>query len=42
MKAERPDFSYEFCELIDQMLKKKPQLRPSDLGALIAAMEAKS
>ena len=42
MKVERPDFSDVFCELIDQMLKKKPQLRPSDLGALIAAMEAKS
>jgi serine/threonine protein kinase len=39
LKNERPDFSDEFCDLIDQMLKKKPQLRPSDLTALIAAME---
>ena len=39
LKSERPDFSDAFCDLIDQMLKKKPQLRPSDLAALIATME---
>ena len=37
---ERPDFSELFCDLIDQMLKKKPQLRPSDLTGMIADMEA--
>jgi serine/threonine protein kinase len=30
LKTERPDFSDDFCELIDQLLKKKPALRPSD------------
>ncbi len=40
-RTERPDFSEGFCDLIDQMLKKKPQLRPSDLTALIADMEEK-
>jgi serine/threonine protein kinase len=39
-RDERPDFSESFCDLVDQMLKKKPQLRPSDLNALIAEMEA--
>lgn len=39
MKSERPDFSGPFCDLIDQMLKKKPQLRPSNLAAMIADME---
>ena len=40
LKTERPDFSDSFCELIDQMLKKRPMLRPSNLGALISEMEA--
>jgi len=39
LRDERPDFSADLCDLIDQMLKKKPQLRPSDLAALIANME---
>jgi serine/threonine protein kinase len=39
LKTERPDFSDSFCRLVDQMLKKKPQLRPSNLPALIADME---
>ncbi len=39
MKEERTDFSKEFCDLIDQMLKKKPQLRPSNLSRLIQDME---
>jgi inosine/xanthosine triphosphate pyrophosphatase family protein len=42
MKAKRPDYSDASASLIDLMLKKKPQLRPTDLGALISAMEAKS
>jgi serine/threonine protein kinase len=39
LRNERPDYSDAFCDLIDQMLKKKPQLRPSDLAVLIADME---
>ncbi len=39
LRAERQDFSEAFCDLIDQMLKKKPQLRPSDLKGLIAYLE---
>ena len=39
LHTERPDFSEAFCDLIDQMLKKKPQLRPSDLRGLIAYLE---
>lgn len=32
----RPDYSQEFCSLIDQLLKKKPALRPAKLDWLIA------
>jgi serine/threonine protein kinase len=39
LKKDRPDFSDSFCATIDQMLKKKPMLRPSDLWSLIAQME---
>lgn len=42
LKNERPDFSAEFCGLIDQLLKKKPALRPSNLTGLIAKMEEAS
>jgi hypothetical protein len=35
----RPDLSLEFCQTIDQMLKKKPALRPANLAALIQRME---
>ncbi|MGI9089112.1 MAG: serine/threonine protein kinase [Chthoniobacterales bacterium] len=31
----RPDFTAEFCKLVDQLLKKKPTLRPANLDALI-------
>lgn len=31
----RPEFSREFCGLIDQLLKKKPSLRPANLSRLI-------
>ena len=31
----RPDFTPEFCKLVDQLLKKKPALRPANLDALI-------
>lgn len=32
----RPDFSPEFCKLIDQLLKKKPALRPANFDWLVA------
>lgn len=35
----RPDLSIGFCQLIDQMLKKKPALRPANLNMLITRME---
>ena len=35
LKSDRPDFSDEFCDLIDKLLKKIPALRPSNLSALI-------
>lgn len=35
----RPDLSPDFCQLIDQMLKKKPALRPANLNQLINRME---
>ena len=34
----RPDLSAEFCQTIDQMLKKKPALRPANLTLLINRM----
>lgn len=36
LQAMRPDFSPAFCQLIDQLLKKKPALRPANLDSLIA------
>lgn len=39
LKSERPDFNDTFCLRIDQMLKKKPMLRPSNLPILIREME---
>ena len=38
LKTERPDFSDGFCNTIDQMLKKKPALRPANLDRLIASI----
>jgi uncharacterized membrane protein YccC len=35
----RSDLSDDFCQLIDQMLKKKPALRPANLNLLIKRME---
>jgi serine/threonine protein kinase len=37
----RPDLSNDFCQTIDQMLKKKPALRPANLNSLINRMEGK-
>lgn len=35
LAAVRPDFSTPFCNLIDQLLKKKPSLRPAKIDSLI-------
>lgn len=35
----RPDLSDDLCKLIDQMMKKSPPLRPSNLNALINRLE---
>ncbi len=39
LQTMRPDFSPAFCQLIDQLLKKKPALRPANLDGLIAQTE---
>jgi serine/threonine protein kinase len=39
LQTIRPDLSPAFCRLIDQMLKKKPALRPGNLRQLISEME---
>jgi hypothetical protein len=36
----RPDLTADFCQTIDQMLKKKPALRPANLNMLINRMES--
>jgi serine/threonine protein kinase len=38
----RPDLSPGFCQIVDQMLKKKPALRPANLKTLIQKMESGS
>lgn len=40
LKDFRPEFSTEFCGLIDQCLKKIPALRPANLPVLIRQLEA--
>lgn len=42
LKTHRPDLSTGFCQIIDQMLKKKPALRPANLNVLIQRMESGS
>jgi serine/threonine protein kinase len=37
-RSLRPDLSIEFCQIVDQMLKKKPHLRPANLALLIKKM----
>ena len=39
LATHRPDLSAGFCQIVDQMLKKKPALRPANLNALIQKME---
>jgi eukaryotic-like serine/threonine-protein kinase len=40
LTTHRNDLSPGFCQIIDQMLKKKPALRPANLIALIQRMES--
>jgi serine/threonine protein kinase len=40
LTKHRPDLSLDFCQIVDQMLKKKPALRPANLKALIQRMES--
>lgn len=42
LKRFRNDFSSGFCILIDQLLKKKPSLRPANIRRLISLMESSS
>jgi serine/threonine protein kinase len=35
LQSLRPDFAPDFCKLVDQLLKKKPALRPANFDALI-------
>lgn len=39
LKNYRPDLSDGFCELINQMLKKSPHLRPANINSLIKRYE---
>ena len=39
LKQIRDDFGSDFCTLIDQLLKKKPALRPANLGQLITRLD---
>jgi serine/threonine-protein kinase len=40
LASHRSDLPPSFCQIIDQMLKKKPALRPANLNALIQRMES--
>ena len=40
LKSFREDLSDEFCQTIDQLLRKKPALRPGNMARLMAIMEA--
>lgn len=40
LSKHRPDYTPQFTRLIDQLLKKKPALRPANLKRLIQMMEA--
>jgi serine/threonine-protein kinase len=42
LATNRPDLSPGFCQIVDQMLKKKPALRPANMNALIQRMESGS
>lgn len=40
LKSFRADLSDDFCQTIDQLLRKKPALRPGNMSRLMAIMEA--
>ena len=42
LQTYRADLPAAFCQIIDQMLKKKPALRPANLNALIQRIESAS
>lgn len=42
LQTHRADLPAAFCQIIDQMLKKKPALRPANLNALIQRIESAS
>lgn len=42
LKSECSDLSDDFCQTVDQMLKKKPALRPSNIQVIIKKMEGSS
>ncbi|MBF0491397.1 MAG: protein kinase [Deltaproteobacteria bacterium] len=39
LRDERPDLTEALCQIIDQMLKKKPALRPSNIQVMIKKLE---
>ncbi|HEY5910767.1 MAG TPA: protein kinase [Verrucomicrobiae bacterium] len=39
LRSVRPALSAPFCSLVDQMLRKQPALRPSNITAMLAQME---
>ena len=40
LRTFRKDLSDDFCQTIDQLLRKKPALRPGNIDRLAAIMEA--
>ena len=40
LQQHRPDLPAEFCNLVNSLLKKKPALRPANLGMLRQRLEA--
>lgn len=41
LRELRPDLSDAFCQIVNQLLRKKPALRPSNLDMIIALMEVR-
>ncbi len=39
LKVLRKDLPIEFCDLVDQLIKKRPALRPANIDALLREME---
>ena len=39
LASHRPDLPISFCEIIDQLIRKKPMLRPSNLDELLEKVE---